>query len=461
MRETTEIKVFIASPGDTLVERDLIHKHIEEWNATYGDDHRNIQLRIVRWEKDLAIRSNISPQNAINEDLLVNCDVLTGIFWTRFGSPTNNSESGTLEEIEYFLNQKKPVLMYFIDKPIKPSEAIKISEQLTKIDEFKKKYQANNIYRVTDLSSLDDFRTMFIKDLNRSVDSLISVKVKPAMNISAINQNEKDEKHWYKESIKKLIETKLAELDLPLAYRREISFDENLKLWRSSVEARHPEILHKITKAREEAFNIKYGHYDYEKDLRENYSDTWYKPIISILKKENYKVEKEFSVLGVASNNGIELTQIFKDYPKASLAVLDLSEVAIKSGQKTYSNVKYISGNMEDCTISNSSFDIYLNLRSIHSSGVDIRMTLAECYRILKPNGIAIISVSNGYLTPNEIRQDELVETKGMYDNRIESFSTHKPYEIIEKIRIKLDNYGFRFIELHTGETEIFIKAIK
>lgn len=460
MKNKTEIKIFIASPGDTLDERNLIEKHIEEWNSTYGDDDRNIQLKIVRWEKDLAIRSDITPQEAINEDLLKDCDILTGIFWTRFGSPTNNAESGTIEEIEYFLSQKKPVLMYFLEKPLTPTDINKLSEQLKKINEFKTKYQSNNIYRVTDLSSQDNFRTMFIKDLNRNVNSLVS---KTAFDKPKTEEAKKanTELHWYKESIKKLIETKLAELDLPLAYRREISFDENLKLWRSSVEARHPEILHKITKAREEAFNIKYGHYDYEKDLREKYKDTWFLPIISILQNENFVNDKEFSVLGVASNNGLELNQIFKNYDKVKLAVLDLSEVAIRSGQKLYRGTKYISGNMEDCTIDKSSFDLYLNLRSIHSSGVDIRMTLAECYRILKPNGVAIISVSNGYLTPNEIRKDELVETKGMYDNRIEAFSTDKPYELINKIRVKLDNYGFRFIEIHTGETEIFIKAVK
>ena len=166
-------------------------------------------------------------------------------------------------------------------------------------------------------------------------------------------------------------------------------------------------------------------------------------------------------MLGVASNNGIELKQIFKKYPKSTLSVLDLSEVAIKNGQKSFSSIKYLRGNMEDCTIINSSIDVYLNLRSIHSSGVDIRMTLTEFHRLLKPNGISIFSVSNGYLTPNEIRKEELVETKGMYDNRIEAFSTEKPYELANKIRFKLDNYGFRLIEIHTGETEIFIKAIK
>ncbi|MBK9477660.1 MAG: methyltransferase domain-containing protein [Bacteroidetes bacterium] len=461
MKNKTEIKIFLASPTDTVAERDLIQKYIEEWNSTYGDDERNIQLRIVRWENDLNVQSNVNPQEVINEDLLKDCDILTGIFWTKFGSSTDKLESATSKEIEYFLLEEKPILMYFLEKPIKPSEASKLSDQLKKINDFREKYKVNNIYRTTDLVSPDEFRKMFMRDLNMNIKKLLTKPDETNSRTENVTINSEESKDWYKESIKKLIEDKLVEYNLLLAYRREISFDENLKLWRSTIETRHPDTLHKITKAREEAFNIKYGHYDYEKDLREKYSDSWFTPIISILNNEAYSELKEFSVLGVASNNGIELKQIFKKYPKSTLSVLDLSEVAIKNGQKSFSSIKYLRGNMEDCTIINSSIDVYLNLRSIHSSGVDIRMTLTECHRLLKPNGIAIFSVSNGYLTPNEIRKEELVETKGMYDNRIEAFSTEKPYELANKIRFKLDNYGFRLIEIHTGETEIFIKAIK
>ena len=80
MKNKTEIKIFLASPTDTVAERDLIQKYIEEWNSTYGDDERNIQLRIVRWENDLNVQSNVNPQEVINEDLLKDCDILTGIF---------------------------------------------------------------------------------------------------------------------------------------------------------------------------------------------------------------------------------------------------------------------------------------------------------------------------------------------------------------------------------------------
>lgn len=456
MKSTTQINVFIASPADTKAERETLCRLIEEWNSTYGDDDKNVFLKVIKWEKDLAVRSNIKPQDAINEDLLSNCDILTGIFWTKFGSPTNNAESGTLEEIEYFLSKDKPVIMYFLDKPINPSKLN--GNDFEKIKQFKNKYQENNIYRETDLSSSDDFRTMFIKDLNRNLKELLKV-----------TSNEIDEKgnikesgeKWYKSSIKKLIEQSLSDDELPLVYRREISFVENVKLWGASVDIRHPDIIAKISRAREDAFSNKYGEYNYKLDLREKYNSTWYKEITQLLTKEGYHEYFNFEAVGVASNNGLELTQIFKGYREVKITALDLSRVAISKGKTEFKQINFVYGNMEDSTLETAKYNVYLNLRSIHSSGVDIRMTLSECYRLLKPGGLSIISVSNGYLTPNQVRKSELIETKGMYDNRIDTFSTDKPYELANKIRMKMDAYGFNSIEVHTGETEIYIKAKK
>ncbi|MBK9800876.1 MAG: DUF4062 domain-containing protein [Bacteroidetes bacterium] len=235
MKNKTEIKIFLASPTDTVAERDLIQKYIEEWNSTYGDDERNIQLRIVRWENDLNVQSNVNPQEVINEDLLKDCDILTGIFWTKFGSSTDKLESATSKEIEYFLLEEKPILMYFLEKPIKPSEASKLSDQLKKINDFREKYKVNNIYRTTDLVSPDEFRKMFMRDLNMNIKKLLTKPDETNSRTENVTINSEESKDWYKESIKKLIEDKLVEYNLLLAYRREISFDENLKLWRSTI----------------------------------------------------------------------------------------------------------------------------------------------------------------------------------------------------------------------------------
>lgn len=231
MKTKTEIKIFIASPSDTNSERDLIEKYIMEWNSTTGDEEdRNITLRPIRWEKSLAIRSNVEAQDAIDEDLLSKCDMLTGAFWTKFGSSTSKYESGTEGEIKFFLKKGKPVMMYFLDKPVNPSKLK--STELEKIKAFKEEYKSGNIYRETTLDNQDDFRVMFFKDLNRNI-KLLFPNAEDQNDIPEVPSRGKREKKkkWYKESIKELIEGKLLEVGLPLPYRRGITFDENVKLW--------------------------------------------------------------------------------------------------------------------------------------------------------------------------------------------------------------------------------------
>jgi hypothetical protein len=46
--------------------------------------------------------------------------MLIGAFWTRLGSPTGKEDSGTVEEIKWFLKQKKPVMLYFSKAHIDP-----------------------------------------------------------------------------------------------------------------------------------------------------------------------------------------------------------------------------------------------------------------------------------------------------------------------------------------------------
>lgn len=316
------------------------------------------------------------------------------------------------------------------------------------------------------MSKKNEFRTTILKDITDNVKDLIEKK--EAKNSEYIHHTDKvdpakkeQKEFWYEKSIKEMIESKLAEKNLILSYRREISFAENINLWRAHVDVRLSEISNNITNARKFAFDTKYGDYNYELDLRKKYIEDWYKPIISLLNNEGYKKMSKFKVLGAGSNSGLELIQIFKGYSKVKLSVLELSCEAVKRGQKEYEQIEYYIGNMEDSPIDRSSIDVYLNLRSIHSTGVDLNMTLAECYKTLKPNGIVIISVSNGYLTPNILRQGEFVETNGIYDELTGVFSPNKPYEIACKIQDKMDKYGFRSIEVHTGKTEIFIKAIR
>ena len=97
--QATVIPVMIASPGDVFEEREIVRDVIHTWNYI-----NSLKTRVVLipagWETHSSPELGSRPQELINSRVLKDCDLLIGVFWTRIGSPTGTSESGTVEEIE-------------------------------------------------------------------------------------------------------------------------------------------------------------------------------------------------------------------------------------------------------------------------------------------------------------------------------------------------------------------------
>jgi SAM-dependent methyltransferase len=465
--------LLIASPSDVPNERNIVENLIPHWNKNKGED-MNVVVTPIRWEKNLAITSNAGAQELINEQLVSKADIIVAIFWSKFGTPTKNSESGTLEEIEQFLIRKKPVIMYFMDKKINPNSIS--PKQLQSVQDFQHKYKDQGVYKI--LKTTKELQDALFSDITYNVNKILPKESSATSSLNlasahsptefAVNVSTSEQKteQWYELSISELIGQYLKKQNLEfVTYIRGISFTENCNLWRSITSVTYAALLDKAKLAREYAFDKKYGQYDYSKDLRTHYKSIWYKEITQILNSflgENYQTK---SVIGVGSNNGSELLEIFPNpvNRKLNLEVLEISSVAISNGQELFKSypIKFHSGSMEDSPLQKEHYDIYLNLRSIHSSGVDIKMTVAECLKVLKPGGVAIISVSNGYLTSEGNNLNDLKEVTGMYDSGTNTFSSQRPYNLAGKIRSYLERYGFRNCSITTGKSEIFIYAIK
>lgn len=101
--------------------------------------HMGVEFNPIRWEKSLPTTSSHTPQELINTELLSKADILVGIFSTRFGSKTEHADSGTVEEIETFIAQNKPVILYFYSTTVTTTDLTSADmENLMKILEFKK-----------------------------------------------------------------------------------------------------------------------------------------------------------------------------------------------------------------------------------------------------------------------------------------------------------------------------------
>jgi hypothetical protein len=108
--------VFIASPSDASAEREAAANVVERWNRENWLERR-VLLRPLRWELDATPRLDGPAQRVIERQLLSVADVLIAFFRARTGQPTLSYSSGTIEEIETFRKEGKPILLYFFDHP--------------------------------------------------------------------------------------------------------------------------------------------------------------------------------------------------------------------------------------------------------------------------------------------------------------------------------------------------------
>ena len=93
------LRIIVASPGDVQAERDALPAVLEELNRGIAAAH-GLRLELGRWETDAYPGFHAQgPQGLIDPILRIeDCDVLLGIFWKRFGTPTTDAGSGTEHE---------------------------------------------------------------------------------------------------------------------------------------------------------------------------------------------------------------------------------------------------------------------------------------------------------------------------------------------------------------------------
>ena len=161
-------KLLIASPGDVSREREAIAEVIARWNSM-NSENQSVMLMPIGWETHSAPLLGDRAQGIINEQLVSGCDMLIGVFWTRLGSPTGASESGTVEEIEWFIKNGRPVMLYFSGQQVDIG-ALDL-EQLQALRAFQKKMQKVGLtgtYR-----DVTDFKEQLLSQISINVQRLI------------------------------------------------------------------------------------------------------------------------------------------------------------------------------------------------------------------------------------------------------------------------------------------------
>jgi hypothetical protein len=119
------------------------------------------------WETHSAPLMGDRPQAIINEQVLKNCDLLIGIFWTRIGTPTGESVSGTVEEIQEHISAGKPVMLYFSTAPAHLETVDQ--DQYERLKQFKETCLNKGL--IETYADLAEFRKKFFRQLAITINT--------------------------------------------------------------------------------------------------------------------------------------------------------------------------------------------------------------------------------------------------------------------------------------------------
>ena len=125
-----------------MAERKKVALVVDELNRRVAPS-RGYRLSLWRWETDA--RPGLhpeGPQGLIDERMEIeHADIVVGIFWKRFGTPTSEARSGTEHELRkawaaFGRNHRPDVMVYFSQKPAAPQTSAEL-EQWRRVLEFR------------------------------------------------------------------------------------------------------------------------------------------------------------------------------------------------------------------------------------------------------------------------------------------------------------------------------------
>ena len=145
MNAPRTIRIFASSPGDLEDERNQLGAVVQELNTTLGAlvPDKGVGLELIRWETHTHPDVAAEPQAVVDEQLGQDYDIFVGMMWSRFGTPTKGTGSGTEHEFRAahagWEKRRRPahILFYFCEQDIPASVAWDHADQLKAVHAFR------------------------------------------------------------------------------------------------------------------------------------------------------------------------------------------------------------------------------------------------------------------------------------------------------------------------------------
>jgi hypothetical protein len=203
----TLLRVVVASPSDVPSERDAVSEIVEELNRGIARD-KKLRIDLYCWETDAHPGFHVDgPQGLIDNVLRIqDCDLLIGIFWKKFGTPTKDAGSGTEHEFrvayEAWKKHRKPqIMVYFNQRAYTPKDKAE-ADQWGLVLNFKENYPQQGLW--WPYRGRENFQTLLRQHLSFFVRNHKHVVVSP--DRGGGSSPEFDDQNWLDEQAAKLEE---------------------------------------------------------------------------------------------------------------------------------------------------------------------------------------------------------------------------------------------------------------
>jgi hypothetical protein len=247
LHQDLRIRIFFSSPGDVEEERGIARDVIEELQRLHGEKMR-VNLTHKAWETD-SYPAIGRPQGVINQQI-GEYEIFVGVFWSRYGTPTGEAESGTVEEFERALENRDQddipaVLFYFRQTPVK-METIEKLKQKMKVVRFREQYgDKAGLYKT--YKDTDDFERKLRRGLLETVrdvqaqltssESGVNSAVEEAPGNYNVSVGAMEPEEFVHESLEVVAEDfdGFADIELDDTVRMEIEWEDSRTAFRATV----------------------------------------------------------------------------------------------------------------------------------------------------------------------------------------------------------------------------------
>lgn len=208
-----------------------------------------------------------------------------------------------------------------------------------------------------------------------------------------------------------------------------------------------------VNEAISEAFNKKYGTYQYSNDTRsldaewkQKFEEFFYMTV-------NRKIEDN-AIIDVGVGGGHEATSLFLGCD--NITFVDVAIDGLLQVQNRIPSARIVNASADNLDVVESDcYDVYISLRTYNSSFFDIAKAVTEAKRILKNNASIIISVANGFLC-----SERGCIIPGLLIPGTEFVDIYRGMDTTKMIKKEYIHAGFKDIRLCPTNTEIYLSAI-